>query len=103
MLLDGLVQLKSEYSKIIGDVRGRGLFVGIEFVKDVESITPYPEACRWVVQRARTLGVLLSVDGPFYNVIKMKPPIVISMDAIMLVLSVLQRCISEFVSNLITA
>ena len=58
----------------IGDVRGRGLFLGIEFVKDRSTKEPAPDIAAYVVNRAKELGVLLSVDGPSHNVIKIKPP-----------------------------
>jgi 4-aminobutyrate aminotransferase-like enzyme len=58
----------------IGDVRGRGLFLGIEFVRDRIRKTPAPEIARYVANRAAQLGVLLSTDGPDHNVIKIKPP-----------------------------
>lgn len=58
----------------IGDVRGRGLFLGIEFVSDRMAREPAPRIARYVVERAAELGVLLSVDGPDRNVIKIKPP-----------------------------
>jgi len=58
----------------IGDVRGRGLFLGIEFVRDRLRKTPAPDIARYVANRAKDLGVLLSTDGPDHNVIKIKPP-----------------------------
>lgn len=58
----------------IGDVRGRGLFLGIELVRDRTTRTPAPGIARYVVNRASELGVLLSTDGPAHNVIKIKPP-----------------------------
>ncbi len=74
-LLDGLRDLANRYP-IVGDVRGRGLFLGIELVRDRVSREPFAEACRHLVNRARARGVLLSVDGPDHNVIKVKPPLV---------------------------
>ena len=62
----------------IGDVRGRGLFLGIEFVSDRATRTPAPEIARYVANRAKELGVLLSTDGPDHNVIKIKPPMTFS-------------------------
>ena len=58
----------------IGDVRGRGLFLGVELVADRASRTPSAELARVVVERAKELGVLLSADGPDHNVLKIKPP-----------------------------
>jgi 4-aminobutyrate aminotransferase-like enzyme len=64
----------------IGDVRGRGLFLGIEIVRDRAARTPAPEIASYVVERAKELGVLLSADGPDHNVIKIKPPLVFSQE-----------------------
>ena len=61
---------------VVGDVRGRGLFLGIEFVRDPATREPFPEACAYVVNRAREMGVLASADGPNHNVLKIKPPLV---------------------------
>ncbi len=58
----------------VGDVRGRGLFLGIEFVEDRMQKTPSSRIARYVANRAAQLGVLLSTDGPDHNVIKIKPP-----------------------------
>ena len=66
----------AERHPVVGDVRGRGLFLGIELVRDRETREPFAEACSYVVNRARERGVLLSVDGPDHNVIKIKPPLV---------------------------
>lgn len=74
-LLRGLREITSDHP-IVGDVRGRGLFLGIEFVRDRASREPFPAACSYLVNRAREMGVLLSVDGPAHNVIKIKPPLV---------------------------
>ncbi len=74
-LLHDLRELTAEHP-FAGDVRGRGLFLGIEFVRDRTSREPFPEACSYLVNRARRMGVLLSVDGPGHNVIKIKPPLV---------------------------
>lgn len=61
---------------LIGDVRGLGLFVGIELVGDRETLTPAPEQAAYVANRMRDHGILLSTDGPFHNVLKIKPPLV---------------------------
>lgn len=58
----------------IGDVRGRGLFLGVELVKDRQTKAPAAARAKAVVEHARGRGVLLSVDGPAHNVIKIKPP-----------------------------
>jgi len=76
-LLDGLRQLQQEHP-LIGDVRGLGLFLGIEFVRDRETLEPADAPAAEIVERMKERGVLLSTDGPFHNVIKIKPPLVFS-------------------------
>jgi 4-aminobutyrate aminotransferase-like enzyme/Ser/Thr protein kinase RdoA (MazF antagonist) len=89
--LRGLMQTRS----LIGDVRGYGLFLGIEFVLDRETRNPAPDHAALVVERMRQRGILLSTDGPDHNVIKIKPPLVFSgTDADHLV-TVLDRVLSE--------
>jgi len=76
-LKNELTQLQAEYA-LIGDVRGRGLFLGIEFVRDRETLEPADTEAAQIVELMRERGVLLSTDGPLHNVIKIKPPIVFS-------------------------
>ncbi len=64
----------------IGDVRGSGLFLGIELVEDRATKAPNAELTAAVVNHAKEHGVLLSIDGPHHNVIKIKPPITFSME-----------------------
>ncbi len=61
---------------LLGEVRGRGLFVGIELVRDHETLEPAAEEATAIVERLKARGLLLSTDGPLHNVIKIKPPIV---------------------------
>ncbi|HEX3145544.1 MAG TPA: hypothetical protein VHQ64_16335 [Pyrinomonadaceae bacterium] len=61
---------------MIGDVRGQGLFVGIELVRDHETLEPADREAAILIEKMKERGVLLSTDGPFHNVIKIKPPIV---------------------------
>src|SRR5262249_3736837 len=77
-LQDGLSQLQQKYS-LIGDVRGLGLFIGIEFVRACETLEPADHEATQIVERMKDRGVLLSTDGPFHNVIKIKPPLVFSL------------------------
>lgn len=74
-LLSGLRELQERHAAI-GDVRGAGLFVGFELVRDRETRGPDAELASELVNRAAMRGVLLSTDGPDHNVIKIKPPMV---------------------------
>jgi 4-aminobutyrate aminotransferase-like enzyme len=64
--------------KVIGDVRGTGLFLGIELVTDRSTLNPAPELATAIVDHMLKQQILLSVDGPSQNVIKIKPPLVFS-------------------------
>jgi 4-aminobutyrate aminotransferase-like enzyme len=76
-LLGGLRELQADHQPI-GDVRGAGLFVGFELVRDRGTREPDAALASELVNRAATRGVLLSTDGPDHNVIKIKPPMVFS-------------------------
>lgn len=65
---------------IIGDVRGHGLFVGAELVKDRQTKEPAIPEIDQVVQAMKARGFLLSTDGPLHNVLKIKPPLVFTRD-----------------------
>ncbi|MDB4910732.1 MAG: aminotransferase class-III, partial [Gemmatimonadetes bacterium] len=59
---------------IVGDVRGSGLFWGVELVRDRESLEPAGPEASFVANRMRERGILLGTDGPFHNVVKIRPP-----------------------------
>ncbi|MAN48832.1 MAG: 4-aminobutyrate aminotransferase [Gemmatimonadetes bacterium] len=73
VLKTGLDTLMRSHS-CIGDVRGRGLFLGVEFVESGETLEPAPKIAQYVVEHLKKRGILLSSDGPDHNVIKIKPP-----------------------------
>jgi 4-aminobutyrate aminotransferase-like enzyme len=76
-LLAGLRAVQSRHEPI-GDVRGMGLFVGFELVRDRATRDPDAALAGELVNRAAERGVLLSTDGPDHDVIKIKPPLVFS-------------------------
>lgn len=76
-LTAGLREIQARHPGI-GDVRGRGLFIGAEFVSDAAARSPDPARARVVVEAMKARHVLLSTDGPDDNVLKIKPPIVFS-------------------------
>ena len=93
-LLAGLGDLATRH-EVVGDVRGRGLFLGVELVRDRAGREPFPEACGYLVNRARERGVLLSADGPDHNVIKIKPPMVFGEGDARLLLQTLDAVLGE--------
>ncbi len=74
-LLEGLRALAPEHP-VIGDVRGLGLYVGVELVLARDTLEPAGNQASYVANRMRDHGVLISTDGPFHNVLKIKPPLV---------------------------
>lgn len=88
-----LITLQKKYLRI-ADVRGNGFFLGWEFTKG-ESGTPDADTAAYVVNRMKDLGILLSTDGPFHNVIKFKPPMVFSKDNADYMLWGLEKVLTE--------
>lgn len=74
-LKDGLERLKERHP-VIGDVRGLGLFLGVELVLDRKTLAPATDEAAHVVERMKDKKVLVSADGRFRNVLKFKPPLV---------------------------
>lgn len=78
-LLDGLRELQSRHAAI-GDVRGMGLFVGVELVRDRASRAPATELASYVVNRLREERILIGTEGPADNVLKIRPPLTIGQE-----------------------
>ena len=81
--------------EVIGDVRGRGLMLGMELVDDRTSKRPATARAGRVAERCRELGVLLGTDGPHDNVIKVRPAMVFSRADADLLMQVLERALEE--------
>lgn len=92
-LLQKLQSLQNDH-EIIGDVRGRGLFIGIELVRDYQ-LTPAANEAHTIVNSMKEKGVLLSTDGPDHNVIKIKPPMIFSKDNAHELVSKIDEIIAE--------
>jgi 4-aminobutyrate aminotransferase-like enzyme/Ser/Thr protein kinase RdoA (MazF antagonist) len=71
----GLEEFMARHS-LVGDVRGSGLFLGVELVRDRATLEPATEEAAYVVNRLRDRGILSGVDGPHENVLKLRPPLV---------------------------
>ncbi len=74
-LLDGGHALARRH-RLVGDVRGLGLYAGFELVRDRGTLEPAGAEATYVVERMKDRGVLVSIDGPHHNVLKVKPPLV---------------------------
>jgi 4-aminobutyrate aminotransferase-like enzyme len=67
-----------ERHAVIGDVRGSGLFLGLDLVRDRGTREAATEQASYVCNRLRERGILAGTDGPFHNVIKLRPPLIFS-------------------------
>jgi 4-aminobutyrate aminotransferase-like enzyme len=93
-LLAGLEKLRDRYP-VVGDVRGLGLFLGIELVRDRAERTPAADEAAYAADRIREAGVLVSTDGPDHNVLKIKPPLCFGEAEADLFLAVLDGVLGE--------
>jgi 4-aminobutyrate aminotransferase-like enzyme len=93
-LIAGLKDLQSRHS-LIGDVRGSGLFLGVELVRDRETLEPATREASYVVNRLRERGILTGTDGPYDNVLKLRPPLVFSESDAELFVATLDEVLGE--------
>lgn len=89
-----LNEVKSVHD-IIGDVRGKGLFLGIEIIKDLETLEPDKQVTHKIVNEMRNRKILLSSDGPDHNVIKVKPPMVFNSSNALFLVETLDKVLSK--------
>ncbi len=93
-LMAGFRALADRHPRI-GDVRGQGLFIGVELVEDRQSRAPAADLTATVVERAKADGILLSAEGPHHNVLKIKPPLVFAEVDADLLLGAVDRALSR--------
>jgi len=90
----GLEKLLEKYD-IIGDVRGRGLFLGMELVKDRTLKTPDAITAHQMANMMKDEGVILSTHGRYENTLKIRPPMVFNQDNADQLLAALDVCFSK--------
>jgi 4-aminobutyrate aminotransferase-like enzyme/Ser/Thr protein kinase RdoA (MazF antagonist) len=78
--LRSLLETLGRTHECIGDVRGAGLMIGLELISSRDPLTPAPELASAVMNRMRSKGVLVGSTGPDDNVLKIRPPLVFSLD-----------------------
>jgi alanine-glyoxylate transaminase / (R)-3-amino-2-methylpropionate-pyruvate transaminase len=93
-ILAGLERLREKHN-MIGDVRGKGLMLGIELVKDRQSKEPAKEECAQVLERCKELGLLLGKGGLWGQTIRFSPPMCINQQDADFLLEVLDGALSE--------
>lgn len=96
-LLEGMRHLQESYPAL-GDVRGRGLFLGIEMVRDRSTKEHAGEIASKIANRAKELGVLMGTDGPYDNVLKLRPPMIFKREHAELLLQVLDQAMGDILS-----
>ncbi len=89
-----LQSLQSTFA-LLGDVRGSGMFLGLDLVNDRDSRAPATKQASYVVDRLRDLGILAGTDGPHHNVIKLRPPLIFSDADATLFTTTLARVLAE--------
>ncbi len=92
-LLDGLSELTGR-SEVVGEVRGKGLFIAVEMVLDKQSKRPSPEFARAMTEELREQGVLVGTVGSYRNVVRLSPPLTISDEQVDTVLKAFHRALS---------
>jgi alanine-glyoxylate transaminase/(R)-3-amino-2-methylpropionate-pyruvate transaminase len=90
----GLEKLAQAH-RLIGDVRGMGLMLGVELVRDRATKEPASEETKAVLEHAREMGVLLGKGGLFGNVLRIKPPMCITADDVDFALEVLDLALTR--------
>ena len=94
LILAGLNKLKDKHN-VIGDVRGKGLLLGIELVKDRQSKEPAKEECAQVMETSKEMGLLLGKGGLWGQTIRFSPPMCINERDADFLLEVLDRALAS--------
>ncbi|NXC42085.1 AT2L2 lyase, partial [Penelope pileata] len=94
LLMKLLNEQKSKHP-LIGDVRGSGLFIGVDLIKDQAERTPATEEAEYLITRLKEEYILLSTDGPGRNVLKFKPPLCFSMEDAKFVVDTIDKLLTE--------
>jgi len=93
-LIRGLRNLQNRH-RLIGDVRGMGLMVGVELVRDRNTREPAKSETLDVLEHCREMGVLIGKGGLDGNVLRIKPPMCITADDVDFALDVLDRALTQ--------
>lgn len=93
-LIEGLNRLKQKHD-IIGDVRGRGLAIGVELVTDRDAKTPASRETAMTVYRAFELGLVLFYVGVNSNVLELTPPLTLTLEEAQSGLDILDRALAD--------
>ncbi|WP_107496041.1 aminotransferase class III-fold pyridoxal phosphate-dependent enzyme [Thalassobius sp. I31.1] len=93
-LRSGLETLMAKYD-VIGDIRGMGLFIGVELVTDRATKEPATDAASYVINRLREHRILTGREGPHDNILKIRPPLTIDAEDIDMLIGVMDKVMKE--------
>ena len=93
-IMTGLRGLQKKHN-IIGDVRGKGLMIGIELVKDRKTKEPASAECAQVFEKTKDMGLLIGKGGLYGSVLRIKPPMCITDADIAFMIEVLDQCFAQ--------
>ncbi len=91
----GLKEVAARHTEIVGTVHGMGLYLGVELVRDQATLEPASEEAHAVCERMLELGVIVQPTGDGNNVLKVKPPLCITVESADVVVDALERTLSE--------
>ena len=94
VLLQGLASLMDRHP-CVGDVRGHGLFIGLELVRNRETREPATDIASHVVNRLREHRILIGTEGPYDNVLKIRPPLTVGESDAGLIVERLESILKE--------
>ncbi|MEK1887731.1 MAG: aminotransferase class III-fold pyridoxal phosphate-dependent enzyme [Phyllobacterium sp.] len=97
-LLERFKTMQARYH-VIGDVRGQGLFLGIELVTDRMTKEPATEIARKINNGARKRGVLMGTEGPYDNILKLRPPMIFTRANADLLIEVMEETFAAVMSE----
>ena len=93
-LLNGLKKIQGNFSQI-GDVRGMGLFLGVDLVKNNITQDEDKDLCTYIKNRMRDYRILIGSEGPKDNVLKIRPPLTIDAEGIDMILHYFEKIMNE--------
>jgi 4-aminobutyrate aminotransferase len=100
-ILDRLNKMSKEHESI-GDVRGKGLMMGVEFVKDRETKEPASQECKRVCYRAWQKGLIINYYGMKQNVLRITPALTMTQEVAEKALEIIDEAIQDVESGLAT-
>ncbi len=94
--MERLNALSADYP-IIGQTRGAGLFLGLDLIRNRDTLEPADWEAAHIVERLKRRGILVSTEGPGHNVLKLKPPIIFRREHVDLFVDVLAEVLADTV------